>query len=407
MNCPKCGRELSAPGAACLGCLVDASGAASPAPPPVPFVPSPAAPSVVVVPPPSVAPSSPPPPPPSPSAAPPPPPSVPEVALPPLPPAPTVALPPVPVTPAPTVALPPVPATPAPTGALPPVPVAEYLAEPGSPPLPMPVLAPPRERGKRPALVLVVAAIAVVGAAVGAFLATRSDDDASTSPGSVLTSIGDATTSPASATTAPPAVSSTLAAPTTAVSTTVTTLATTTVAPTAPPTTVFDPTAAGPVPPTPPLFGPGNPQVLSEPTPSGIPYANHSSSLAIAQQLGDALANDDWATARRLEPSKAGVSDGQYFTGYDGLDRVSLVLVDARPEGAGYRLLVVSVANERDGARTTFYCLEWSVDPAAGTVVQHNGVVGQIARVDRAISPEEARLDPLLDSAMRNQCVWS
>ncbi|MEQ1702325.1 MAG: hypothetical protein ABMA25_19620, partial [Ilumatobacteraceae bacterium] len=160
-------------------------------------------------------------------------------------------------------------------------------------------------------------------------------------------------------------------------------------------------------PPVPPLGGAGSTQVLSEPTPSGIPYSTYASSLAIAQQLGDALANDDWATARRLEPDKAGVSDAQYRTGYDGLDRVSLVLVDVRPEGPGYRLLVVSVANERAGARTSLYCLEWTVDPVAGTVVQHNGVVGRIARVDRAISPEEARLDGVLDSAMRTQCVWS
>ena len=71
------------------------------------------------------------------------------------------------------------------------------------------------------------------------------------------------------------------------------------------------------------------------------------------------------------------------------------------------RLVRLALPNERAGARTSLYCLEWTVDPVAGTVDQHSGVVGQIARVDRAVSPEEARLDTLLDTAMRTQCVWS
>lgn len=347
MFCPQCGRELSAPGAACLGCLVDASN-------------------------PSASPSAPPPPPPLLGDVPPPPP-------PPYVPAPSFV-------PPPPAAAPMVP---------PPSPAATVINPTVASSGHTPVASPPPSDGRRTVLVVAVALLAVVCLAVGGFLLTRSDDEAassSTAPGATAV----ATTLPGGAATTvggDPSSSTTLAA--------------TTVAPTAPPTTVFDPTAIGPVPPSPPLGGPGSPQVLSEPTPSGVPYATYAPSLAIAQQLGNALANDDWATARRLEPSKAGVSDADYRTGYDGLDRVSLVLVDVRPEGAGYRLLVVSVANERAGARTSLYCLEWSVDPVAGTVDQHSGVVGRIARVDRAISPEEARLDPVLDATMRNECVWS
>ena len=360
MFCPQCGRELSAPGAPCLGCLVDASDPSRVAPPPPP-----------------------------PGAVPPPALSI----TPPLPRAPSTEFMP-----------PPPPPYVAPTSVAPVVPPAPLDATTVNPTMlpSAPSGGPPPVRGRRTALVLAVAAVAVVGAAVGAFLVTRSDDETTsgtTLPGATVpgeTSV--ATTLPGTPTTTaagdPP-------------STAATSLPPTTVAPTAPPTTVFDPTAVGPVPPSAPTSGPGSPQVLSEPTPSGIPYATYAPSLAVAQQLGDALANDDWAAARLLEPDKAGVSDAQYLTGYDGLDRVSLVLVDVRPEGAGYRLLVVSVANERAGARTSLYCLEWTVDPAAGTVDQHSGVVGQIARVDRAVSPEEARLDTLLDTAMRTQCVWS
>ena len=253
-------------------------------------------------------------------------------------------------------------------------------------------------RGRRTALILGVSALVVAGAAVGAVLVTRSNDDkasTSTAAPSVSATSAVGTVTPtltvASSTTQPSVV-------TTELSTTVAT---------AVPTTVFDPTAIGEVPASAPWGGPGSPQVLFEPMPSGPSYSMYASSLAIAQQLGDALANDDWNTARRLEPGKGDVSDSRYLAGYDGLDRVSLVLVDVRPEGAGYRLLVVSVANERAGARTTLYCLEWSVDPFANTVVQHNGVVGQIARVDGAVSPEAARLDPALDTTMRTQCVWS
>ena len=65
------------------------------------------------------------------------------------------------------------------------------------------------------------------------------------------------------------------------------------------------------------------------------------------------------------------------------------------------------MANERGGAQTTLYCLEWSVDPAAGTVHQHAGVVGPLARLPSLVSPEAVRNDPSLDHLVRTQCHWS
>ena len=379
MHCPQCGRELSAPGAACLGCLVDSSGTA--APPPLNIVYPQAAP---------------PPPPPPPAVAPPPPPPPPAVAPPPPPPYEPAGQPTVgqPVTQYPA-------QYPANAGYQPTTAYQPAGYEPS-----YQASAPPPAAGRRTAVVLAIAAVAVLVIAGGAVLLTRGNDDKQSTTSAAPT-VPHATPAPiVPGSTTAPVVSNpqeTFPLPTQPP----TTLAPVTIPPTAPPTTVFDPAATPPVPAVTPLGGPGSPQVLSNPLPSGLTYDQVASSLGIAQQLGDALANDDWDTARRLEPAKSGNSNQKYLAGYDGLDRVSLLLVDARPEGAGYRLLVVSVANEKAGARTSLYCLEWTVDPGAVTVAQHSGVVGQIARVPYAISPEGVRNDPSLDATVRTQCHWN
>ena len=92
----------------------------------------------------------------------------------------------------------------------------------------------------------------------------------------------------------------------------------------------------------------------------------------MAQRLADALAGEQWDTARAIDVDARQSSDEVLDAGYRGLDRASLMLLDAVPEGDGFRLLVVSVANELDGAQTSMYCLEWSSDPAAGTIDQHS-----------------------------------
>jgi hypothetical protein len=165
-------------------------------------------------------------------------------------------------------------------------------------------------------------------------------------------------------------------------------------------------TAATPVPTTPPVAGPGVSQVLRDPMSDGVPFADVSSSFQLAQQLADALAADDWDRARQLEPAKRGFTDAQY-AGYKGLDRASLILVDARPEGDGYRNLVVSVANENNGTRTTLFCLEWSASAATGAVVQHSGVVGKLTTLDGLVSSATVVSDPDLLNLVMSKCVWS
>jgi hypothetical protein len=174
-----------------------------------------------------------------------------------------------------------------------------------------------------------------------------------------------------------------------------------------PPPTEPPPTEPPPPPPTAPPAGQnGTPLVLQDPVPSGMPYSEVQSAHLLAQRLADALATEDWDTARALSPALAGSSDATLANGYGGLDRASLVLVDARPEENGSRLLIVSVANEIGFSRTSLYCFEWSAQPGAGTVRQAGGV-GRIAQVSGTWSADDVRNDPNLGGAVRNDCFWS
>ncbi len=305
-------------------------------------------------------------------------------------------------------------------------PPPEHAAAPLPPPAATPLPPPPRPTGnRRPTrliaglgiLALVVAVVAITLAVVQ----RGSDDDrVSTAPATPVSTTTATTTRATSvpATSARPRTSTTAATvarppaatvvpPSTAARAPASTVTAPTTLPSTAPAPQPDPAATPSVPAVTPLSGPGSPQLLSNPLPSGLTWEKVAPSLAVAQQLADALANDDWDTARRIDTDKANSSDSQYATGYSALDRASLMLLDARPEGRGQRLLVVSVANERAGAQTSLYCLEWSVDAAAGTVHQHGGVVGQVARVASAISPEGVRNDASLDAAARTQCHWS
>jgi hypothetical protein len=178
--------------------------------------------------------------------------------------------------------------------------------------------------------------------------------------------------------------------------------------PTAAPATNPPPpaTAPPPPPPSPPAGSAGDPQALDDPLPSGAGYGSVRESHLLSQRLADALAAEDWNAARRLSPALASSSDESLRNGYGGLDRASLILVDAREEGDSTRLLIVSVANELNGSRTSLYCFEWTAQPGAGTVRQGGGV-GRIARADGALSPDDVRADERLEGAIRNDCVWS
>jgi hypothetical protein len=184
---------------------------------------------------------------------------------------------------------------------------------------------------------------------------------------------------------------------------------TATPAPTVPAVTTTIVAAATTLPPSGPAPNPalGSPQVLNDPLPSGLTADAVAPSFAVAQRLADALATEDWNTARRLDPEAAANTDQTFQVGYRGLDRASLMLLDARKEGEGVRLLFVSVANELDGKQTSLYCLEWSSYAGVGTIDQHAGAVGLLSRTSSTLSAEQVRGDPSLDSLVRTKCHWS
>jgi hypothetical protein len=163
-------------------------------------------------------------------------------------------------------------------------------------------------------------------------------------------------------------------------------------------------TALPPPPPEPgPVDAPGSPQVLANIQPSGPTYAEVQSSFELAQRFGDALALENWELARQLSPALAGNSDDDFIQGYGGTNRVSLMLRDARSEGSGYRLLVVSVAVENGGAQTSVFCLEWAVDPVGGTVDQRDG--SKLATWDGNAQPAAIRNDPAAMQVV-NSCTF-
>ena len=228
----------------------------------------------------------------------------------------------------------------------------------------------------------------LVGAGAFILLATGGDEpDSITTPTDVATLAS--TTSPTTTLIATqPTVAATVApAPDTA-------------SPSAPPTPTAapntlppDPAAVPPLPPEPgPIDAPGSPQVLANVQPSGATFAEVQASFEIAQEFADALALEDWARARQLSPELADTSDADFVRGYGSTNRVSLMLRDARPDGDLDRLLVVSVAVENGGTRTSLFCLEWAIDPVAVTVDQRGG--SKLATWDGNAQPEAVRNDP-------------
>lgn len=292
------------------------------------------------------------------------------------------------------------------------------------------------ERGRpsrTPLLLGLVAGTALVVALVGLILVSRSDDGGSgivsntleTDPTTVPTTVPTtaAPTTAASSTTAvadspaptastlPPTIASTSPpssppgpnpAPTEPPTATVTTADHTvplTVAP--PPTTPSTATASTPAPPPTTARTTGT-AILDDRLPSGLPSADVAPALALAQQLGDALAAGDWGVARRLNPGLRSLTDAQLEDGYGGLDRAAQLLVDARRTDDADRLLVVTIANERGGGQTSLYCIESTVS-AAGEVRQTSATT--LDRFAGTLGIEDVISDPAITDLIRTQCT--
>jgi hypothetical protein len=243
-------------------------------------------------------------------------------------------------------------------------------------------------------------ALAVVGTAgLVWFVLARSDDSSANSSSTTVVAPG--TTAPAvTATTA-----ASTAVPTTPAATTI--AETTNVAPAPPPAPAFTPP---PIPATAVFVGPGVSYALSDPLPSGLPFAEVQSSLIISQLMANFLAAHQWENAQL---SLYFVVDGETkHVAVDVLqalwgtaDRVSLLLLDAHKdqEGAGYDLLVSSIVNLNDGT-TTVQCNHLYVESAPPAVVDlDNSSV--ISQGESAFMPEELLNDPARVADLRARCV--
>jgi len=144
---------------------------------------------------------------------------------------------------------------------------------------------------------------------------------------------------------------------------------------------------------------------MSDPLPSGVSAADVGPTFALDQQVADALAAGNWDVVRSLEPAKARFSDSAFAAGYTGLDRASLILVDARPQRDGYRHLIVSVANEGNGFETSLYCLQWSASTSTGSVTEHGGI-GKLKSVRGTLTAQGVLNDPSLVDLITRRCVW-
>jgi hypothetical protein len=94
--------------------------------------------------------------------------------------------------------------------------------------------------------------------------------------------------------------------------------------------------------------------------------------VALAQELAGALATGDWDLVRRLDSPKANLTDADFERGWGTLEASTILPISASGVGAATRWRVGLVAHERiDGTQITRpFCVNWDVDPVAGTVVQ-------------------------------------
>ena len=272
-----------------------------------------------------------------------------------------------PVASPPLVAPPPVMPAPAPEpSVVVPDPTPAAVARPTTTAEPVPVTAVRRRRSNTP-LVIALGLVTVAAIAVSAVVLLGGD-----SSGTATTQV--ATTVPSSPT---------AAAPTTTVVTS-------------------GPAALPTVPAAVQIDGPGSPQVLSDPLPSGLRYDEVADSFTQSQTLVNALAMGEWNVARMIDPSYVDTADTEMETTYSELGRASLMLADAVAEGTAHRLLMVSVANTTNGERTDLYCLQFTVDTATGQISQ---LVGDLMTKWMApISPEGVRNNAELMAVISGSC---
>lgn len=116
--------------------------------------------------------------------------------------------------------------------------------------------------------------------------------------------------------------------------------------------------------------------------------------------MADLLAIGDWASARLMLPADA-LDDVAFDLRYGPIDRLSLLLLDARPDGDGFSLVLGAVGNDTVQNRTTVSCLRWYADSNAVDIFDEivlNTYEGVL------FSPEALRNDSEEDTKHRAGC---
>ena len=245
-----------------------------------------------------------------------------------------------------------------------------------------------------------VARVAIVLAIAGS---------ASIITGVVIALRDDGGSTTAASTTAPP---TTVRPTTTSTSSTTTTTPTTTV----PATTTTTPPSSAPAPlptepsttnvaqtptlPANPQFsGFGSHQVMSDPLPSGLRFADVAAAWTTATRLADLLPPADWPAARTLLPNDP-YTDEQFTALFGAMERMSLLLLDATPDGNGFVLTLGALSNQPALGTSTVWCMHWYADTLAVDVVD----IVEMNTYPSLFTPEQLRNDPVEDGKLRGGC---
>ncbi|HAP77041.1 MAG TPA: hypothetical protein DCR14_13260 [Acidimicrobiaceae bacterium] len=150
------------------------------------------------------------------------------------------------------------------------------------------------------------------------------------------------------------------------------------------------------------FFGPGASLVVSDPLPSGLSMDRADDALPFAQLFADRLAEGNWVGINRML-SDIPATDAELEASFGGIDRLSLIVVDASDDGFAVTLQLIGVANEAD-ATTTIRCFRWSVSPdglSSGGVYE----AAIIDQLDYQATPESVFEDTTLMSTYAAGCV--
>lgn len=158
--------------------------------------------------------------------------------------------------------------------------------------------------------------------------------------------------------------------------------------------------AAIPAIPEPQVFsGFGSHQVMSDPLPSGLAVSQVAPAYELAKTLADWIAAGDWASARTVLPNDP-MDDGGFDFRYGPVDKMSLMLINAVPDGGGFILALGVVTNDVAAQQTSVRCFHWYADSVA-VDIQDEAMLDQY---DQLFGAEAFRNNPELVAGLQARC---